>query len=506
MRNRIAHSESSYSWIIPPYPEDGLGYCAWIKQAQLGALLFKVKYTALPQVPAVFNPFFLITGKLSDFGNLQPGFSLFIIRLICCIAFLCILWWFLNLFALSNEQRWTSMLLICFSSGFGTIAPLSVKSADLWLVDINTLWSLSWNALFVCSLGLVLLALGLIKKASDSSDTKANGACYVIAGLVTGALAFIHPYDVVLLLGAICIYVILSKRNWISSKVWYFALFGFPPAILQFLLSAINPIIHAHEQSIMKSPSLVPLISGLGLPFIFALVGIVKMFRFRNMLQSHRMLLIWLAVSFIGAYLPFWFQRKILFGIHLPVCILGAIGLDWILKIFTKKTNLPYKLAIALILCITTATHFQVFTMLRQSLRSDPLAYFIPEDYQKAYAYLEKNSSPDDLVLAHYATSRIIPGMSGNTVVFGHWAQSVDRKERMHWVRNLFNPMNAGNNSDGESIRQLRLSNISYIFIDPFMVKDWFRDTIPQWLYKCGRIVYRSEYITIIKMKRNGEK
>lgn len=54
-----------YTWILPPYPEDSFGYMVWSQQAARGALLFKVKYTALPQKAFLFHPFFLVCGWLS---------------------------------------------------------------------------------------------------------------------------------------------------------------------------------------------------------------------------------------------------------------------------------------------------------------------------------------------------------------------------------------------------------------------------------------------------------
>jgi len=51
-----------YTWIMPPYPEDSLGYLAWAQQAAQGSVLFQMKYTALPHAPFLFHPFFLVCG------------------------------------------------------------------------------------------------------------------------------------------------------------------------------------------------------------------------------------------------------------------------------------------------------------------------------------------------------------------------------------------------------------------------------------------------------------
>jgi len=62
-----------YLWILPPDPEDSFAYMAWAEQAARGALLFKIKYTALSQTPFLFHPFFLVCGWLSAILSCGSG-------------------------------------------------------------------------------------------------------------------------------------------------------------------------------------------------------------------------------------------------------------------------------------------------------------------------------------------------------------------------------------------------------------------------------------------------
>jgi len=49
-------------------------------------------------------------------------------------------------------------------------------------------------------------------------------------------------------------------------------------------------------------------------------------------------------------------------------------------------------------------------------------------------------SKRDDIVFAEPTTSRLIPAFSGNTTIWGHWAQSIDYAERRRWLEGLLHP------------------------------------------------------------------
>jgi len=65
-------------------------------------------------------------------------------------------------------------------------------------------------------------------------------------------------------------------------------------------------------------------------------------------------------------------------------------------------------------------------------------AYFVRDDVMEGLNFLRQNSDPDEVVFATVSTSRLIPGFAGNTVVWGHWAMSVDHGERDRWFSGLF--------------------------------------------------------------------
>jgi hypothetical protein len=79
----------------------------------------------------------------------------------------------------------------------------------------------------------------------------------------------------------------------------------------------------------------------------------------------------------------------------------------------------------------------------------------------EALKVLKQQSKPNAVVFATPATSRLIPVFSGNTTVWGHWAMSVDRKERDGWLENLLTNVDDKNRS-----RQFWSNDIQFIFAD----------------------------------------
>jgi hypothetical protein len=95
-------------------------------------------------------------------------------------------------------------------------------------------------------------------------------------------------------------------------------------------------------------------------------------------------------------------------------------------------------------------------------------AYFVNNEIMDGLKVLQQRSKPDDVVFANLPTSRLIPAFSGNTVVWGHWAMSVDFKERQAWVANIFNPQ-----SDEDLAARFWGNDIQFVFADGD-VKQWF--------------------------------
>ncbi|HEX5399183.1 MAG TPA: hypothetical protein VFY06_09055 [Verrucomicrobiae bacterium] len=458
-----------YTWILPPYPEDSFGYMAWAQQAAQGHLLFQLKFTALPNSPFLFNPFFLAAGWLSHVLGGNIGFTLFLLKEIGVVCFLLAFFKYIDYLGLNRIQSVVATVLVGVSSGLGGLLvwlglgnPATHFSGDLWVVDMNTFWSLLWNPLFPWSLTLMLLALFRLDRGSRDG----RNSDFYIGGAITGALALVHPYSQPLLFSfAVLVTLPRQKAKALGCLFRFFAA-ALPFVIYVGLVVALNPLVSRHDQTgEMISPSPASYALGFGLPLLLAIVGLLVE---REKIVNHFWpVLLWFALSAVLAYFPFWFQRKLIFGAHIPLCIIAAISLDLLLnRISNSRTRGRVTVAgAAILLPLLVTTPIYLLANENRDVRANTDGYYyVSHDVMDGLQFLKTETKPGAVVFARIETSRLIPGLAGNTVVWGHWAQTVDMAQRQNWITNLFNPHADWTNPD--RARQFWSTNIQYLFAD----------------------------------------
>jgi len=125
-------------------------------------------------------------------------------------------------------------------------------------------------------------------------------------------------------------------------------------------------------------------------------------------------------------------------------------------------------------------------------------AYYISNEMLEGLKLLRKTSKPNEVVFATLSTSRLIPAFAGNTVVWGHWAMSVDLNERRDWYTKLFN--NYQDWDDENRARQFWGSGIEYVFADSQLKKSIERDPM-KWfvILRDADEVFRNEKVVIYR-------
>jgi len=122
-------------------------------------------------------------------------------------------------------------------------------------------------------------------------------------------------------------------------------------------------------------------------------------------------------------------------------------------------------IATAILLPLLASTPFFLLAAQNQEVKNNAdSAYFISDEIMKGLMFLKNRSRSNEIVFTLPATSRLIPAFSGNTVVWGHWAMSVDRQERESWFANLID--NPGHLDDDQRGREFWGIGIQYVFAD----------------------------------------
>jgi hypothetical protein len=433
----------TYAWILPPYPEDALAYFAWVRQAELGKVLFSMKYTAIPHQAFLFLPFFLVAGWVVRLTALPVGIAMLLLKSVGVVLF----WWaFFRLaatFRLDRRETTIAAVLAGTSSGVGGWWALFAGlerataglSADLRIVDANTLWSLVWNPLFPFSFALMLVAVTGWERATTAGDTR--GAW--LAGTALGGLALVHPYVVPLLVLALGVVGAARLRAGVAPMVLRLGAALAAPAAITAVSYLANPLVQAHSQAgTMSAGPLVGMMLALGLPLALAAVGLAT--GRGDVRRRLWPLALWAALGLAGCAVPIWFQHKMILGIHLPVCMIAAVTVASLGRRpdGSERHGWAPIAAVALLVALTVPTHIaNAQAAIDELRRDDTCQLWVRDDVAAALAFLRASTSPDDVVLASLRTSTLVPAFAGNTVVWGHWAQSVDLASRRTWLREV---------------------------------------------------------------------
>ena len=497
---------SRYTWILPPYPEDSLGYMAWSQQATHGSLLFKLKYTAVPCRPFLFHPFFLVCGFVSSLLGGHIGVIHWIARAIGVVVFFLVFFRFISDLGLNRHQSMIATILVGVSSGCGWFAMKfgigpnsSCYPVDLWLVDSNTYWSLLWNPLYPWSLALLVFSIHLMDRGTrtgEKRDLRLSGFCVAI-------LSLIHPYQVPLLFALATLITIFRQRKEALRLLPQFLYLALPVALGMFLLDKLNPVATMHSATgKMVSANPLAYVLGFGLPLFLSLAGLAA--EWRKLLPRYWHLVLWVVLSISFSYLPFWFQRKLIFGAHVPLCILAGISADRLLARIPGRRMRRWALAGSgiLLLPLAVATQGHLLATERDIVKQnkDEL-YYVDTDLLDALNYLKHNSNPDDVVFATWPISSLIPAFSGNTVVWGHFAMCVDLQQRIQWATNLFGTRSPWNPEKRHS--EFWGTGIRFVLVNQEL-RRWFDQTHTWSLLDGTDKVFENTSIAVYRKRNMG--
>ena len=298
----------------------------------------------------------------------------------------------------------------------------------------------------------------------------------VRAGLCLTGLALVHPYQVPVL-GVYCLLrwgMGLRRAAW--RPAWAFGVVGLVPVAYLIAMELGQPLLARHAtQGQMLTPAALQILLGLGVPLLLAVAGSLRRATRRDGLA------LFIALSLLGAYVPCWFQRKMLFGLHPVVCAAAGLALGMIpVGLSAGIRRLGWVAAGVLVALASLSNLTLVKNQTEQVLQPGPKNRFaVDAEVWKSLEFLRASTLPSDVVFARPGLSSLIPAVSGNTVIWGHWAQSVDAALRRSMLESVFSPDSGL--SDVERSTEFWSMGVKYVLVDP-----WFRQQIiaelPRWL------------------------
>lgn len=161
---------------------------------------------------------------------------------------------------------------------------------------------------------------------------------------------------------------------------------------------------------------------------------------------------LWAACGAAVLYLPVPFQRKMIEGLHIALCLLGAFALGALAdRAASRGSRLSYptRLGLAAGLVIAAMPSNVVFvTECLRHVRADNRTLlhvlappvFLSRDELAAMQWLAGHTRLEDVVLSSSLTGSHIPAHAPCRVVVGHWAETLRFADYVNLVRDFYAP------------------------------------------------------------------
>jgi uncharacterized membrane protein len=245
-----------------------------------------------------------------------------------------------------------------------------------------------------------------------------------------------------------------------------------PTTLYQYYVFKADAVFHKRAEVPTPSPQFRHYILGYGLVFALALVALVWLWArrspplppvlgepegkdnsspvppelgargpsspFRNT-RTALFAVCWAVGGFVAAYLPLAFQRKMLMGEHVPLCLLAGAGAALLARRFA-----PRRQAVVLVLLVL-ASFPSNFLFLRRDVRhlernrsETSLRPFLPETLYQTYGWIRHNLPPNASVLGMVTECAPLPGETGRSVWVGHWGETPNFGTKLNQVVRFF--------------------------------------------------------------------
>lgn len=462
--------------------DDGAVYRSWMRQVADGRFFQENWFCVEPQRSVLFNIWFLFLGTVSrvvglvgadHLGRLLGGALLLwgIARLICETV-------------PGERARRLSFVLASFGSGLGWLwggfdpgRGFDKQPIDLFQPEASTFLTLHYSPLFApATAAMVWFAVSLLRM--ERNGRLRDGA---VAALCVALLGNFHSYDVVQLLTMGGLFRLgsdlRSKRfdlaSWLRFAVLVAA--ALPTAGWVWWASKVDPLFHARALTQTWTAPVWFVLLGLGLSAGLMPFG----WRDKTVAADSRWFLgTWALAALAVAYLPVEFQRKMLMGIHVPVAILGGIGLDALTR--GLRGDFPrIASGFAVLLTLPSTLLFVGTEMLRLPANAGSTQYrpYWRKGEVEALRWLsEHRESGDSAIGSPDPTSHLrfpfvaamphlsvwLPSMAGVKADNGHWSETLDYTRKLSRGNRVF----SARVSDEERAGVLREAGIRWLVYD----------------------------------------
>lgn len=483
--------------------EDVNSYLAKMLSGQAGAWLFRTPYTPLPQQGVLLFLPYILLGKLAA----PPGLHEQLAALYHIFRWLAILLAvlatddFLACFITSERWRRFGLGLAILGGGLGWI--LVLLGQDYWLgslpLEFYSPESFGFLGLYgFPHLGVARAALlwalvvylrvawptdaGLASQPAFRPAREMAGLAFLwlLAGLMQPLAALVIGVVLVMHLTwqAAATSAFSPAERPVAWRAWVRAAglvvaAGVLPG-LYVLYNAISvwtdPFLQAWTaQNVIRSPHILHYLAAYGLVLPFAWAG--GRWVLRQQPVVGRLLVGWVLLFPLLAYLPVNLQRRLPEGVWVAWAALALLGLarqderppgeSPAEKAGATRQAGRRWLAAPLALAFPSTVLLLIGGGLTASHPGPPV--FRPVDEVALFEYLRQEANPGQVVLSAYETGNALPAWAPLRVVVGHGPESA----RLEEIRPQVNAFYASSTPDAERLRLIQQYQVDYVFWGP---------------------------------------
>lgn len=464
-------ADRQFMGIVSDVP-DWAQYLAWMR-AFTHRIVIENPITCEPQSPAFFNLQWLVLGRLATWLPLPVVLEGF--RLAAGALFLFLTWSAARAyFGADRRGAVTAWWLMNASAGWGVIWVFDKylfgrtdarNPLDIYVLEPITFQNMIVFPHFLVAAALIFL---IFRAAARAIDEERWAPAWTSAGFSL-LLGVTHAYDLVIIYAVLGVFFVTlwAQRGWSWFRFNSLALIGlvsFPPPAYFAYLTSTDPVwrkvLGQFGDAGVFTPNPPHLLILVGLPLLLTLLTIRNVLAWRQADPWRLLVRVWCVVNFFLLYIPTDFQVHMLSGWQIPLGLLASEGLltriwPWLQERWPRAETV----GVVLLLALTLPTNLYLLAWRVREVRRFDHHHYLYRDEIAALEWLDRHAREGECVLAALEVGQFVPGRSRTRPHAGHWAMTVDYRQRRQEIAAFFNV----ETSAADRIAILRRSNTRYI-------------------------------------------
>lgn len=479
---------------------DYYSYLAKIRQGMNGSWNYQLAFSSQQHPGAPLFLYYLALGRAADWLGLAPPAAYHLARLVNSLLFFAALYAFIGLFSENPRERRYLFFFTALTSGLGWLSLLAghLTTSDLSIPESNPFYSLLAAAHFPLSAAAVLIFF-LLLALPPAGALRRWMTIWLLLALICALLMFLQPFLAAVYLSAGGIYLlavwrlegrfpglifwrlVVSTAVCASLAVWTWQTLSQDPFLINW-----------QHQNWTPSPPVWDYLLGFGLPLLAAGFGLVWAWRQK---QARWWLIFgWILAAAIGLYAPTLLQRRFSLGLHIPIALLGGMG---VLRVWASGRSPRRASAVAAVFMILSALTSLLLVIIGWlGVRSGDERVYLSRDEAAALTWLENNAAPLEVASGSDSLNQFIPAFTDLRAVSGHAFETADYLKTAARLEDIL----SGRLSPTEMAAQLAEWRVSYLIIGPRET----RPLAPRWAeLPFLSPVFQSGTVTIYRITLN---